>query len=302
MEVREETAFKRAYDTGGMYDNAKFNDFLVNAGADLRNAGYADDPEMRAVTRALDQLTDAGRSNVLDVKEIHRLRQRIGDVAKSKDPNVRRLGGMLGNKFDDFISDSSNARPGFEQQTERAAGYLDRAITTSSKLFKNADIREAIRLALASKQDQLGALRNEFGKIFRDPDWLKTFSPDEQQIITELASGQASPKAIRLLGAVAPSADWSGVVRGLVQFGPAILSSAAIPGAPVISPLVSLGLAGVGAGSILARRAQNAMAGRAAENLLASTLGGVPALPPDYRSLAPLLAAGVQQPRNAMAR
>jgi len=302
MEVRETTAFKRAYGTKGVFDNAKFNDFLINTGADLRNAGYADDPEMRSVTRALDQLTDAGRSNVLDVQEMHRLRQRIGDTIKSKDDNVKRLGVTLRDRFDDFISDATNARPGFEPQTQRAVDYLNRAITTSSKLFQNDEIREAVRLASVSKQDQLGALSNEFGKIFRNEAKLKRFSPSEQEIIADLAAGRASPKAIQLLGAIAPSADWKGVLFGAAQFGPAFLSAAAVPGVSVISPVASLGLAGVGAGSILARRAQNAMAGRAAENVLASTLGGVPALPPDYRNLSPLFAAGMQQPRNAMAR
>lgn len=300
MQVREETAFRRAYNTGGMYDNANFNDFLIRTEGDLRNAGYANDPEMRGVTRALDQLSDAGRSNVLDVQEIHRLRKRIGDTLTSKDPNVQRLGYMLRDSFDNFISDPSNARAGFEPQTERAVGYLNRAITTSSQLFRNDEIREAVRLASASKRDQLGALSNEFGKIFRDPDKIKRFSPNEQEIIADLAAGRASPRAVQLLGALAPSADWSGIAKGVVEFGPAIMASGAIPGAAVFSPVASLGLAGVGAGSILARRAQNAMAGRAAENLLASTLGGVPTLSPDYKNLAPAFAAG-SQGLNAMA-
>jgi hypothetical protein len=298
MEVREQTAFRRAYNTGGVFDNANFNNFIVNTAADLRNAGYADDPEMRAITRALDQLTDAGRSNVLDVQEVHRLRKRIGDTLTSKDPNVQRLGYMLRDNFDNFISDPSNARAGFEPQTQRAVGYLNRAITTSSQLFRNDEIREAVRLASVSKRDQLGALSNEFGKIFRDPDKIKRFSPNEQEIIADLAAGRASPRAVQLLGALAPSADWSGIAKGVVEFGPAIMATGAIPGVSVFSPVASLGLAGIGAGSLLARRAQNAMAGRAAENLLASTLGGVPVLPPDYRNLAPAFAAGV----NAMSR
>jgi hypothetical protein len=301
MQVREETAFRRAYNTGGMYDNANFNNFLINTEADLRNAGYANDPEMRGVTRALDQLSDAGRSNVLDVQEIHRLRKRIGDTLTSKDPNVQRLGYMLRDSFDNFISDPSNARAGREAQTERAVGYLNRAITTSSRLFRNDEIREAVRLASVSKRDQLGALSNEFGKIFRDPDKIARFSPNEQEIIADLAAGRASPRAVQLLGALAPSADWSGIAKGVVEFGPAIMASGAIPGAAVFSPVASLGLAGVGAGSIMARRAQNAMAGQAAQNLMASTLGGVPTLPLDYRNLAPAFAAGSQS-LNAMAK
>ena len=309
MEVREQTAWNRAYGTGGQYDNNSFNAFNMNANARLRQEGFAaGDPELRPVERVLDQLTDAGRSNVLDMREIHRLRKRIGDISTSQDPNVRRLGGILSNEFDNFIRDPANARQGldprtgapFQDQVARGIQYMDRAIDTSSRLFRNDEIREAVRLASVSRQDPLGALRNEFGKIFRDESRLRQFSPDDQRIIEDLAAGRASPRAVQLLGALAPGASWSGVAKGAVEFGPA-LAAATTPASVVVSPTVALGLAGLGAGSIMARRAQNALATRASHNLLASTLGGVPTLPPDYRNLSPLLAAGAQGV-NAMAR
>ncbi len=309
MEVREQTAWNRAYGTGGQYDNNSFNAFNMNANARLRQEGFMPgDPELRPVERALDHLTDAGRSNVLDMREIHRLRRRIGDISTSQDPNVRRLGGILSDEFDNFIRDPANARQGidprtgvpFQDQVARGIQYMDRAIDTSSRLFRNDEIREAIRLASVSRQDPLGALRNEFGKIFRDPDRLRQFSADDQRVIEDLAAGRASPRAVQLLGSLAPGASWSGVAKGAVEFGPA-LAAATTPAAAVVSPSLALGLAGLGAGSIMARRAQNALATRASHNLLASTLGGVPALPPDYRSLSPLLAAGMQGV-NAMAR
>jgi hypothetical protein len=309
MEVREQTAWRRAYGTGGQYDNNLFNAFNINANARLNQAGFAlGDPELRPVERVLDQLTNAGRSNVLDMQEIHRLRQRIGDISTSQDPNVRRLGGILSNEFDNFIRDPANARQGvdprtgvpFQDQVARGIQYMDRAIDTSSRLFRNDEIREAIRLASVSRQDPLGALRNEFGKIFRDPDRLRQFSADDQRVIEDLAAGRASPRAVQLLGALAPGASWSGVARGAVEFGPA-LAAATTPTAAIVSPTVALGLAGLGAGSIMARRAQNALATRASHNLLSSTLGGVPTMPSDYRNLSPLLAAGMQGV-NAMAR
>ena len=309
MEVREQTAWNRAYGTNGQYDNNSFNAFNMNANARLRQEGFMPgDPELRPVERALDQLTDAGRSNVLDMREIHRLRRRIGDIATSQDPNVRRLGGVLSDEFDNFIRDPANARQGidprtgvpYQDQVARGIQYMDRAIDTSSRLFRNDEIREAIRLASVSKQDPLGALRNEFGKIFRDESRLRQFSPDDQRVIEDLAAGRASPRAIQLLGSLAPGASWGGVAKGVVEFGPA-LAAATTPASAVIPPTLALGLAGLGAGSIMARRAQNALATRASHNLLASTLGGVPALPPDYRNLSPLLAAGAQGV-NAMAR
>ena len=309
MEVREQTAWNRAYGTGGEYDHNRFNGFNMDANARLRQEGFMPgDPDLRPVERVLDQLTDAGRSNVLDMREIHRLRRRIGDISTSQDPNVRRLGGILSNEFDNFIRDPANARQGidprtgvpFQDQVARGVQYMDRAIDTSSRLFRNDEIREAIRLASVSKQDQLGALRNEFGKIFRDPDRLRKFSADDQRVIEDLAAGRASPRAVQLLGALAPGASWSGVARGAVEFGPA-LAAATTPTAAIVSPTVALGLAGLGAGSIMARRAQNALATRASHNLLSSTLGGVPTMPSDYRNLSPLLAAGMQGV-NAMAR
>lgn len=299
MEVRERTAWDRAYNTGGQYDNANFTNFLINTGGRLRNEGFApNDKEFSAVQNALEQLSDAARGNVLDIQEAHRLRRRIGDIATSDNPNVRRLGGILADDYDAFLRDPANARPGFEQQTARGVAYMDRAIETSSKLFRNDKIREAIRLASISKQEPMGALRNEFSKIFRNEDELRKFSVEDREVIADLAGGRASPRAIQLLGALAPGTSWGGVARGVAQFGPA-LAAATTPVTAVVSPAVAAGLAGLGAGSILARRAQNAMATRAAGGLLASTLGGVPALPADYRNLSPLLASGIQ---NAMAR
>jgi len=309
MEVREQTAWNRAYGTNGQYDNNSFNAFNMNANARLRQEGFMPgDPELRPVERALDQLTDAGRSNVLDMREIHRLRRRIGDIATSQDPNVRRLGGVLSDEFDNFIRDPANARQGidprtgvpYQDQVARGIQYMDRAIDTSSRLFRNDEIREAVRLASVSRQDPFGALRNEFGKIFRDESRLRKFSQDDQRVIEDLAAGRASPRAVQLLGSLAPGASWGGVAKGVVEFGPA-LAAATTPAAAVVSPTLALSLAGLGAGSIMARRAQNALATRASHNLLASTLGGAPALPPDYRNLSPLLAAGAQGV-NAMAR
>lgn len=299
MEVRERTAWERAYRTGGQYDNARFTDFVINAGGRLRNEGFApNDPEFNAVQNALEHLSDAARGNVLDIQEAHRLRRRIGDISKSKNPNARRLGGILADEYDTFIRDPINARPGFEQQTARGVEYMDRAVTTSSRLFQNDEIREAIRLASISKQNPMDALRNEFAKIFRNEDELRKFSVEDREVIADLAGGRASPRAVQLLGALAPGTSWGGVARGVAQFGPA-LAAATTPVTAVVSPTVAAGLAGLGAGSILARRAQNALATRAAGGLLASTLGGVPALPADYRNLSPLLASGIQ---NAMAR
>lgn len=298
MEVRETTAWDRAYKTGGQFDNARFTDFVINAGARLRNEGFApNDREFSAVQNALEQFSDAARGNVLDIQEAHRLRRRIGDISTSDNPNVRRLGGILADEYDSFLRNPVNARPGFEAQTARGVAYMDRAIETSSRLFRNDEIREAIRRASISKQSPIDALRNEFAKIFRDEDKLRKFSVEDREVIADLAGGRASPRAVQLLGALAPGTSWSGVARGVAQFGPA-LAAATTPVTAVVSPAVAAGLAGLGAGSILARRAQNALATRAAGGLLASTLGGVPTLPADYRNLSPLLASGIQ---NAMA-
>lgn len=299
MEVRERTAWDRAYKSGGEYDNASFTNFVINAGAKLRNEGFAPgDKEFSAVENALEQLSDAARGNVLDMQEAHRLRRRIGDISQSDNPNARRLGGILANEYDDFLRDPANARAGAEAATQRGVAYMDRAIDTSSKLFTNDEIREAVRLASISRQDPMNALRVEFAKIFRDEDKLRKFTPEDREIISDLAGGRASPRAIQALGAIAPGANWKGLFMGSLQFGPA-LAAAATPATAIVSPAIAGGLATLGAGSILARRAQNALATRAAQRLQASTLGGVQPLPPDYRNLSPLLASGIQ---NAMAR
>lgn len=218
-------------------------------------------------------------------KEMNTVRTVLADSRKSPDPSDQRLGHILLNQFDDFVSP--------------LAPEFDQARDVSSRYLQAQDLERARELAGARASQFTGsgfenALRTEYRGLDRgNIKGNNYFSPEVTDAIQNVARGNPTSNLLRGLGRLAPT----GPVSGMGSVVPA-MSLGAMTGSPAVGGAVGTGLAGAG---ILGRIGATRMGIHAADQaeLIARNGGALeqaPLLPKSLADYAAWLAA-VQQPK-----
>ena len=267
------TADDLALQSGDLYDQAYNQGVAVTGSAtrrladQMRNAAGRINDRVRPRTAGMaDDLTDmAGKPMSLEV--LDELRQEFSaEISKAgaKTSDGRTLIRMK-SALDDFAN-NMRAGPDVSGNPEVATPLLNQAREVWQRKLKTDLINETIDLGeLASgRYTQSGlrnALRDKFAqlerKLIRNKSEAARFSPEEREMIRQLAEGKVTSRALNVLSTAAP--------RGAVSAILGILAGTTIPGG------AALPVAGLAA----AHRADKA-AGRAASNLLEAVATGVP--------------------------
>ena len=231
-----------------------------------------------AATRALERIATTGDDVSFQTMDI--LRKIAKDASASQNASERRLGQIIIENIDDFVS---NLQPG------DIIGGADPIATTQTlrlarDLWSRGSKSELVQDIIQTARDRVGnqysasgldnAIRSEFRKILTNPRRMRLLTSEEQQMIRDVARGGPLRTSLQWLGKFAPTGNISSVLGGGAgaAFGSAV-------GGPIGAGIGGIAVPAVGG---TARFAGNRMAVAAANRAgdAFATGGGLLSRPP----------------------
>lgn len=225
------TALGEAQATGTVISDDAFDAFVDDLGAALGQAGANQDlhPTVTGAFNALrrnDQFAQMARgpraapvSGVddiiaaqrgrgigdnmapmgIDVDGLVRARRQIGEALRSANPDERRLGGVMADRFDEFID---NLRP--DQLTGGTGEGVSERLAQFRQLWQRAAKSDTIEAAIEAARQQASGFENglriQFRQILRNPRRAQGFTPAERAAMERVVNGGPVRSALRLLG------------------------------------------------------------------------------------------------------
>lgn len=239
----------------------------LEAAARQRLSGMNYDPDTDKVVNEALSLFSKKAGQPISFDMLEKFRRSIRDLPYSEAGGKRGTNEQramikaLDETIDDFMA---NLKPNQTTAGDAAAAasYLSKARDVRARAYRTEAIENAVDAArtASSTRDNpptyAKALRNEFGKIVKNPRKMAKFDADTQAAIKDVAQGSFTERALRAIGKFAPGKGLIGLELGGV--GPAF----------VYAPKTTAATIGLQAGMMGARAASNAMTKRAAQNAL----------------------------------
>lgn len=278
-------AYDEARASGITYTPKSYDTLISDIETNFTNQGYSAkfDPIVKDVVGRLDEY----RGQPPSITELMRVRQAIARSKVNPDPNVRRLAGDVVDRIDDFIERPPTNAVASGDTAGLAA--LEQGRQLYAKMRKSETIEDILANADLNKSNAANVIRSEFTQLAKNKKRMLRFDENEQAAIRNIASGNATPKTLDVLGKLAPGTNLKGVLIGMGLAGGAYSQGADLGEA------AALGSIGLGAKS-----AVNFLAKRNARNLAASMRRGDVQAPYNVPSNA-LVSPITQQVINSLA-
>lgn len=166
--------------------------FRINADNDKQAVGL-----LNTMMRVAD---DTASGTVVDMKDLHLIRQLAGKVAQSAEGRDGEFARLVIRQMDDFIQTLKPADILGGADPSQAANSLMRGISTWSRANKVAAVEEAIRVGQLAASGPEKGVRNALRALMRNPDVWRGFNKAEQQAISEVVEGTTGSNLLKLLG------------------------------------------------------------------------------------------------------
>jgi hypothetical protein len=198
-------------------------------------------------------------------------------------PKERAIIAALDDTIDDFMDDLTPAQTTGDATAANA--FLKQARTVRGRGYQTETLENAFTKATAtsdalnSKKSFPQALRDEFGKIAKDPRKLSKFDKPTQGLIKQVANGTATQKVLAGLGKFSPSAGIFGAQMPFIGYG------------AQYAPGTAAAITGVQLATAIAKGAANRMTKSQANRALVSAAqpgGNIKAGSPGFFALSPI--------------
>lgn len=260
-------AYKIAEDSGVIVLPGRFEREVIKI-RNSANAAGLDKTIHPKATAALQRLEEAvklatksGGGQPLSFQRLDTLRRIIRGAGNSNERDERRIAGIVGDEFDEFVR-GLRARDLVKGDVRKMVPALNEARTMWSRYRKGETIQNLIDRAELGKSKYTASgvensLRNEFKNLLKNPKRMRAFSKEERKAIAQVVMGSPVRNLLTILGKAAP--------RGVVSAGPTALGYGigGIPGA----------LSVAGAGEV-GRRSATALTRESARMALDRILSG----------------------------
>ena len=166
--------------------------FRINADNDKQAVGL-----LNTMMRIAD---DTANGTVVDMKDLHLVRQLAGKVAQSAEGRDGEFARLVMRQMDDFIQTLKPADILGGADPSQAANSLMRGISTWSRANKVAAVEEAIRVGQLAASGPEKGVRNALRALMKNADVWRSFNKAEQQAIAEVVEGTAGSNLMKLVG------------------------------------------------------------------------------------------------------
>ena len=165
-----------------------YSTFVTKLTSKLKGEG-ADKLLHPRATRVMDLMTE-GTDSPASLQQLQILRRQLGTVAKSAEPDERRLGQIAIDDLDDFVEDTAG----------QLGDVLKEGRAAWARMKKGEIVEDAIERATSRAAGTEAGLRNEFSKLFRNKKIVRSFNAEEKAAIKSVFEGTAGQNTLRILG------------------------------------------------------------------------------------------------------
>jgi len=207
-DVLKETAntlFEKAKQSGVAFNKDSFSNASNGFAKELRPEGYT--PNSYPLIRdALEEMHNPATPK--DFTELSAIREMIKNAQASNVPAERRIASILKEKFDDYVSNipKEDMQAGSKEGLEAWKDARD----VWAKLKKGDMFDDIVRNSQYEKNPS-NYIQNQIKNLAKNDKKMRTFTPEEQQAIRDLASGNASQKTLNILSSFAPTNALAGM-------------------------------------------------------------------------------------------
>jgi hypothetical protein len=292
LKQRASESFERATTMGVQYDPQAYQTFKSGLASGLK--GYDPDfSKFADVKVAINKLENLD-AQPLTIERLHHMRETLGILRQDAEKDVRRLGGILTDKLDEFVTNDKNTNIAARMSGagQEAADALMSGIRDYRMMSKSSEIERLIDRANLSGGSAEN-IESQFRSLAKNEARMRRFTEDERAMIRRIAEGKEESKIAKYLSGFAPSFR-----------SPGMLMTQAVVGGYGYSkddPYALYGATGAALAGAGGRAVRNVMARRAASNVAAMTRGAPTAVPFSVQ-FAPLAAPIATQGVNAMAK
>lgn len=196
---------------GFKFKTPEFVADMKNVTANLRAEGYTPKAYPK-IAGAIEELTSSTQPK--DWTELQALRKIIRGAQKSTDPEEKRLGSILLDRFDNYLMkvDQTKVESGDTKVMSKTWGEARDAYSKMKKSEIFTDMLEDAQLD-ATKFTQSGAensMAAQLRQLAKNDKRMAMFTPDERDAIKKAAQGDVPQKLLRFFGKFAPT----GVITG----------------------------------------------------------------------------------------
>lgn len=279
-DVREQaTRFYQQMEREGVFFSGQAADDLANRLENTlqQQAAQINRPDRTEILQVIRDLR-ARPYNDLSFQELEALRSRLGDVGRSREtgkivrPQANRLAGIVQDDLDDFVT---NAGPA--QVTAGDPQVAARAVRQARRQWQNARKGEILEQVLKKTETSKGArpkieeLQARLAPIVNDDRLMVKFTPEEQEVLRSIQSGNLTERTLSLFGQLAPDLKTG---PGLAKLAAYVVPSTAA--ASVVEPKYAATVGLVGGAALASRALANRMAIRRASDVAENVLAGRP--------------------------
>lgn len=222
VKQRASRAYTEVADLGIELTPKTANNIVADVKTNLNNARFLPEnaPSVQTVLNKYDSILAKGKISFQDVDQ---MRQIANDLKLDKDPNIRRLAGIMVSSIDDQVARIS------PQDVSAGAGGIDKAVKAISNARKDwrnlsrastleniLDVAEIKALNPTASESEL--IRQGFISLAANTKKIGLFSKDEQNAIKAVAKGSSLDPLLTLMAKFNPQRSQL-LTGGAVGFG-----------------------------------------------------------------------------------
>jgi hypothetical protein len=264
LRVQADNAYQEAKSLGVRFDEAAVSNLASKIRQDLTAVDDIQfNPRLHPrIAVALDEIDAVAASGQpISFSQVEMVRRVANTARRSADPDERRLGGIVIEKIDDFIT-----QPPANAVVAGDSAATALAITNARKSWRLMRQGEAIQKLVDDATESAsgltaGSLRSQFRTVIKNKNRMRQFDPEVQKLMKDFVRGKGGVAPLQALGNLAPGTS----LRGLIVGGGA--ASVGYAGNPALAALMA-------AGGLGARAAANRMAAGQVENIANVARGG----------------------------
>ena len=230
-------AYERAKNAGVVFSPQSYGAMVDDIAAKLAKQPYRAElaPKVAAAMRALEEAKAAPQS----FAELDLLRKIVGTAGKSASDDERRLAKIMVNTMDDFVA---KAKPSdiVAGDISVAGPAFTEARSLWAKAKRSESVEKMIERAKRSPTDTSSAIRTQFRRIADSDKKLRAYSPEQQQVIKDIAQGGPISNALTAIGKISPFTSQYGPTLGLGYGGVAMLSPTGAGATAAISSVAKI--------------------------------------------------------------
>ena len=207
---------------GFKFKTPEFVADMKNVTANLRAEGYTPKAYPK-IAGAIEELTSSTQPK--DWTELQALRKIIRGAQKSTDPEEKRLGSILLDRFDNYLMkvDQTKVESGDTKVMSKTWAEARDAYSKMKKSEIFTDMLEDAKLD-ATKYTQSGAensMAAQLRQLAKNDKRMAMFTPDERDAIKKAAKGDVPQNLLRFFGKFAPTgAITGGTTAGVTYYDP----------------------------------------------------------------------------------